>query len=91
MEEEYKLILLIIVGFALLTLTVKALFLVEKNCVEPNYVGCSVETSFFKIVGFNCLKSMMLFVSLLVLTSIAFLQFVALTSEENQESDKNDK
>jgi len=28
---------------------------------------------------------------LLVLTSIAFLQFVALTSEENQESDKNDK
>ena len=88
MEEEYKLILLTILGLFLMLLIVKALFLVEKNCVEPNNVGCSVETNFFKIVGFDCLKSMLIFVSLLVLTSIAFLHFVALTSEEDQEVDK---
>jgi hypothetical protein len=79
-KMEYKLILFLIVGLALMLLTLKALFIASNNCVIPEQSSIPDKKV---IVDFNCIKSMLISIFLLFLTLMVFRKIVVSTSEEN--------
>jgi hypothetical protein len=79
MKIKHKSQILFAIGVFLTLLMLKVIILVNEECIIPD------------VVGSGCIKSMVGFGVLLVLTTIAFFHFVIFTIEENRGVEKNEK